>query len=92
MVQAGLVDEVRELLGSGYDERAPGMNATGYVEMLPHVRAEYDLATAVDAIQRATRRYARRQHTWFRHQLPDNAVKLDARQDVHSLVEQITRA
>jgi tRNA dimethylallyltransferase len=90
MIDAGLVDEVRALVRRGYDERAPGMNATGYQELLSFLRDELDLASAIDAIQRATRRYARRQQTWFRHQLPDSAVRLAADQPRELLVQRIT--
>lgn len=91
MVGAGLVEEVAALLARGFDERAPGLNATGYLEMLPYLRGQYDLATAVDAIQRATRRYARRQLTWFRHQLPHDAIWLDARRATADLVTEIVK-
>ena len=89
MIAAGLVREVEELLRCGYDQNAPGMNATGYIELIPFLRGQVDLASAIDAIQRATRRYARRQETWFRHQLPAGAHMLDARQSVSQLVETI---
>lgn len=79
MVRDGLVAEVAGLLEAGYDERDPGMNATGYIEMIPHLRGERSLEEAIAMIQAATRRYARRQHTWFRHQLPPGAHRLDAR-------------
>lgn len=89
MIDAGLVDEVRGLLERGYDLGDPGMNATGYVEMIPYLRGEYSLDDAIDAIQRATRRYARRQLTWFRHQLPSDAVWLDATRPRHELADTI---
>lgn len=89
MIDAGLVDEVRGLLERGYDVGDPGMNATGYVEMIPYLRGEYSLDDAIDAIQRATRRYARRQLTWFRHQLPPDAVWLDATRPRHELADTI---
>jgi tRNA dimethylallyltransferase len=89
MIANGLVEEVRALLARGFTERDPGLNAVGYIEMIPHLRGEADLATAVDAIKRATRRYARRQITWLRHQLPENAVHLDALQPVAMLADDI---
>jgi tRNA dimethylallyltransferase len=91
MIAAGLVEEVRALLDRGYTERDPGLNATGYIELIPYLRGECDLATAVAAIKRATRRYARRQITWLRHQLPDGAVRLDALQPVDVLADEIAR-
>jgi tRNA dimethylallyltransferase len=92
MIDAGLVAEVRELLRRGYDETAPGMNATGYIELLPHVRGERSLEEAVEMIKAATRRYARRQITWLRHQLPDEAVRLDAGAPAAELAVTIVRA
>ena len=89
MIAAGLVQEVEELLRRGYDQNSPGMNATGYIELIPYLRGQVDLESAIDAIQRATRRYARRQHTWFRHQLPAGAHTLDARQPINQLVQTI---
>jgi tRNA dimethylallyltransferase len=91
MIARGLVEEVQSLLARGFTERDPGMNAVGYAEMIPYLRGEYDLAGAIDAIKRSTRRYARRQITWLRHQLPADAVHLDALQPVNVLAEHIAR-
>jgi tRNA dimethylallyltransferase len=91
MMEAGLLQEVERLREQGYDEHAPGMKATGYSELLAYLRGECDLAAAVDAIQRNTRRYARRQHTWLRHQLPPCTVPLDALQPRSELVDTIVR-
>lgn len=89
MIDAGLVEEVRALLEMGYDESDPGMNTVGYVELIPYVRGETTLEAAIDEIQRATRRYARRQMTWFRHQLPDSRIILDGNRPISELVDQI---
>ncbi|MGH7466727.1 MAG: tRNA (adenosine(37)-N6)-dimethylallyltransferase MiaA [Longimicrobiales bacterium] len=91
MIDAGLVDEVRALQCQGFDQDSPGLNATGYIELLPYLRGETELASAIDAIQRATRRYARRQLTWFRHQLPEGAIHLDGHQERTTLVQQIVQ-
>jgi tRNA dimethylallyltransferase len=91
MIGAGLVDEVRALLDQGFDERDPGMNATGYIEMIPHVRGERSIDEAAELVRVATRRYARRQATWFRNQLPANTIRLDAGRDVEELADTVTR-
>ena len=91
MIQAGLVAEVRALLARGYDESAPGMNATGYIELLPHLRGERSLADATAMIKAATRRYARRQLTWLRHQLPAGTTWLDASAPPGDLAQRIIR-
>lgn len=77
MIEAGLVDEVRTLLGAGFTGDDPGMNATGYAELIPYVQGARTLDEAALMIKRATRRYARRQETWFRHQLPPDAIEID---------------
>lgn len=89
MVEQGLIEEVRALVERGHTERDPGMNATGYIEMIPYVGGERSLAEAIDLIKRATRRYARRQITWLRHQLPPDAVRLDATRPVDRLAEDV---
>lgn len=89
MVAAGLVDEVRGLLDAGYDERDPGMNATGYAELIPALRGERGMDEALDLVRKNTRAYARRQTTWFRHQLPPGAVRLDATRPHDALADEI---
>jgi tRNA dimethylallyltransferase len=85
MADGGLLAEVEGLMRRGYDERAPGMNATGYAELIPVVRGEARLEEALDQVRKHTRAYARRQLTWFRHQLPAGAVWLDATRPVAEL-------
>lgn len=78
MLERGLVEEVRALLAAGYPEDAPGLTGTGYREVAAHLRGEATLDQAVEEIRRNTRRYARRQLTWFRHQLPESTLRVDA--------------
>lgn len=91
MVNNGLIDEVERLLAVGYDEHSPGMKTTGYIELIPFVRGQCSKEAAIDAIQRATRAYARRQITWFRHQLPEPIVRIDAAAGHADIVETIVR-
>ena len=69
MVAAGLVDEVRRVLASGIAPDAPGLDGVGYGEAAAHLRGEIAESALPEAIAAATRRYAKRQDTWFRHQL-----------------------
>ncbi len=78
MVERGLIEEVRGLLADGYTRDAPGMTGTGYREIAAHLDGTCTLEEAVEEIRRNTRRYARRQLTWFRHQLPNGSVRIDA--------------
>ena len=68
MYEAGLVEEVRGLLRGGVPESAKAFEAVGYVQALRVVRGELGEAAAVRATQQATRNYAKRQMTWFRHE------------------------
>lgn len=65
---AGLVDEVRDLLARGVPPEANAFKALGYREAMRHARGELSLAGAIEAAARATRRYAKRQWTWFRRE------------------------
>lgn len=66
MVDAGLLDEVRGLLEHGLRDALTAQQAIGYKELVPVLESGTDLAAAVDDIKRTTRRYAKRQLTWFR--------------------------
>lgn len=92
MVDRGLVEEVRGLLAAGYGDDAPGMSGTGYREIAAHLRGEATLDEAMDLIRRNTRRYARRQLTWFRHQLPEEAVRIDATSPIEEQVGAVRSA
>ncbi len=91
MMERGFLDEVRDLLHKGYDEKAPGMTGTGYREMTRVIRGEMSVDEALFEMRRQTRQYARRQLTWFRNQLPD-ALRLDALAPRARLVEQVCEA
>ena len=65
MVADGLFDEVRRLLDAGLDERCTAMQAIGYKEPAMALRGQLTQAEAVEAIKRSSRRYAKRQLTWF---------------------------
>jgi tRNA dimethylallyltransferase len=66
MVAAGFLEEVRALGAAGVAPGASGLDAVGYREMLACVEGRTDLATALAATVQATRRFAKRQRTWFR--------------------------
>ena len=72
MIADGAVEEAAALAARGLAPDLPAMKAVGVPELLRHLRGETSLAGALAAGQRATRRYAKRQLTWFRHQIvPD---------------------
>ena len=83
MIKSGLLDEVQALDARGgvrenirgIDPALPVMKALGLREMLRHCRGEISLEDAVLEAQQATRRYAKRQMTWLRHQLDTQGME-----------------
>jgi tRNA dimethylallyltransferase len=71
MLASGALDEVRALRRRDLDPALPAMKAHGVPWLIRHLNGEIDLAAAVEGAKRDTRRYSKRQGTWFRHQLPD---------------------
>ena len=71
MLASGALDEVRALGRRDLDPALPAMKAHGVPWLIRHLDGEIDLAAAVAGAKRDTRRYSKRQGTWFRHQLPD---------------------
>ena len=71
MFAEGILDEVRGLLAVGVPETAWPFGAVGYKQALAAVRGEVDEGEAAQAAAQATRRYAKRQMTWFRQQEPE---------------------
>lgn len=72
MVRAGFLDELRAVIARGVPRTAPGLRAVGYPEMLACLDGRLGLSAAIDATVAATRRFAKRQRTWFRRE-PDVA-------------------
>jgi tRNA dimethylallyltransferase len=75
MIEGGLLQEVRELVASGYGPELRPMRAIGYRHIVPVMEGRDTLANALEAMRRDTRHFARRQLTWLRR-VPD-AVWLD---------------
>jgi len=71
MMDEGALDEVRRLGERRLDPMLPAMRAHGVPGLLAYLRGELSLDEAITKGQGDTRRYAKRQFTWFRHQLPD---------------------
>lgn len=66
MIEAGLADELRGILADGYERDLQALNTVGYKELYPFLDGERSLEEAAEKIKVHTRRYAKRQMTWFR--------------------------
>ena len=69
MFHQGLVDEVKILL-TNFPHHLQAFQGIGYKEVIRHLKGDIDLESTIDLIQQSTRRYAKRQFTYFRHQFP----------------------
>lgn len=69
MIDNGLWGEFLELLKNGYNQKSPGLQCVGYQELFAHYRKECTMQQSIELIQRNSRRYAKRQITWFSHQV-----------------------
>ncbi len=82
MLADGLIDETRRLLDSGvFDVNSTAAQAIGYKELLPYLRGEATLDSCVEQLKSATRRYAKRQMTWFSSHDYVNWVDCDGLED-----------
>jgi tRNA dimethylallyltransferase len=66
MFRQGLIDEVRDLIELGFNSDLKPLKTLGYKQTFGYLAGEYDLDTAISLTKQATRRYAKRQLTWFR--------------------------
>lgn len=87
MLRAGLVDEVRGLLDAGFSGEEPGFRTVGYRETVALIRGDISAEEHRRQIIVATRRYAKRQRTWFRHQV-DEADRVE---DLDDALEAVRR-
>jgi len=74
MIEAGALAEAEALAARRLDPGLPAMKAVGLPELLSYLRGDVPLHGAIAAAQRSTRRYAKRQMTWFRHQLTADLI------------------
>ncbi len=89
MLLEGGIEEARTLLNRGLSPDLPVMKALGAAELVSHLRGEISLDNAIDLAKRNTRRFAKRQITWFKGQTPDWPQGNNAKQALLSLHKQL---
>jgi tRNA dimethylallyltransferase len=92
MVTRGLVEEVAAALADGAPLEGPGMDGIGVREAVAVLHGRLPPDLLVSAIATATRQYAKRQETWFRHQLRGDVLVLDATRPPEQLAAVIAAA
>ncbi len=91
MVAGGLVEELRQLVAQGFAEDSIAGQALGYKELLPYLRGEISLEDAVQLLKRDTRRYAKRQLSWFHADPRLDWIDLSQYGSVEAVVDKIAQ-
>jgi tRNA dimethylallyltransferase len=89
MVRRGVIEEVAAVLAEGHPPTAPGLDGIGIREAVEYLQGARPRETVAEAITIGTRQYAKRQQTWFRHQLTGNVITLDATRSPEKLAAEI---
>ena len=98
MMESGLVNEVKNLLDMGYTKDLISMQGIGYKEIVKYIEGEYTLQEAIEIIKRDSRRYAKRQITWFKRYKDSKWFDLGKydnqeilKEDIMNYIENITK-
>lgn len=90
MIEEGLIDEVKSLLEMGYTKDMNSMKGIGYKEIIEYLKGECTLCEAIEAVKQGSRRYAKRQLTWFRRDKRVNYIdaQSDVKESAYKLIEE----
>jgi tRNA dimethylallyltransferase len=89
MIELGLVEEIKSLLENGYTKELNALNTVGYKEIIEYLEDKISLERAVELIKRNTRRYAKRQLTWFRKDERIKWLDVNAKKDLEKISSDI---
>jgi len=92
MVRRGLIEEVAAVLSEGHPPGAAGLDGVGIREAVEYLHGRRPRESVAEAIAASTRQYAKRQQTWFRHQLDGTVRTLDASRAPERLAAEIAEA
>jgi tRNA dimethylallyltransferase len=92
MVQRGLIEEVAAVLAEGHSAGAAGLDGIGLREAVEYLHGHRPRDSVAEAIAASTRQYAKRQQTWFRHQLAGDVLTLDAARSPERVAADIAQA
>jgi len=92
MMEEGLVSEVENILDMGYSAELNSLNTVGYKEIISYLNNKISLERAVELIKRNTRRFAKRQMTWFRKDERINWLGINNKSDLDSVAAGIIKS
>ena len=91
MIHSGLVEEVEDILKLNYTKSLNSLNTVGYKEIIQYLEKEISLERAIELIKRNTRRYAKRQITWFNADKRIKWYNIASSKDLKDLSEKIVK-
>lgn len=89
MLEAGLINEVKILLNTGVKVNDQCMMGIGYKETYAYIDSQIDYTEYVELLKRNTRRYAKRQFTWFKRYSEAHFIPLSSKSDINQITEDI---
>jgi tRNA dimethylallyltransferase len=90
MIEGGFIDETKSLFDRGYDRQTYALKTFGYREIGAHLSGDLGLSETIALIQQGTRRYAKRQLTWFRNRSEMTRLDPGEADPVRSILDAIT--
>jgi tRNA dimethylallyltransferase len=87
MIERGLLNEVKSLLDKGYTRNMVSMQGLGYKEIIDYYQGRLTLEEAIYKLKQETRRYAKRQLTWFRAQKGVKWINIDDYSSERDIIE-----
>jgi len=91
MIENNLVDEVKNILQKGFSPDLNSLNTVGYKEIIAYLNGEYPLERAIELIKRNTRRFAKRQLTWFGKDKRIDWIEINEKTNNQSIIEYILK-
>lgn len=85
MIERGLIEEVKKILSMGYSKTLNSLNTVGYKEIISYLENEISLEKAIELIKRNTRRFAKRQMTWFRKDKRIKWIHIENENDLNNV-------
>lgn len=89
MMESGLIEEVKKILSLGYNPNLNSLNTVGYKEIISYLKNEISIERAVELIKRNTRRFAKRQLTWFRKDKRIRWMRINSKNEFSQIVNTI---
>ncbi len=89
MISLGLIDEVKNILKMGYSTELNSLNTVGYKEVIEYLNGRYSFEKMIELIKRNTRRFAKRQLTWFRRDKRIKWFDIKSENEFENIVEKI---